>query len=55
MPTHTVGVGGIVVADNKILMIQDKHKSHRFIYKLPGGMTVPFTLSKPKFNEMSLP
>ena len=26
MPTHTVGVGGIVIADNKILMIQDKLK-----------------------------
>ena len=38
MPTHTVGVGGIVIADSKILMIQDKLKSHRSIYKLPGGM-----------------
>jgi len=38
MPTHTVGVGGIVVSNNKILMIQDKLKSHRSIYKLPGGM-----------------
>lgn len=38
MPTHTVGVGGIVIAENKILMIQEKIKSHHSIYKLPGGM-----------------
>ena len=38
MPTHTVGVGGIVVNNNKILMIQDRLKSHSSIYKLPGGM-----------------
>ena len=38
MPTHTVGVGGIVIDDNKILMIQDRLKLHRSIYKLPGGM-----------------
>ena len=37
MPTHTVGVGGIVIADGKILMIQERIKSHRSIYKLPGG------------------
>jgi len=37
MPTHTVGVGGIVISDNKILMIQERIKSHRSIYKLPGG------------------
>ena len=38
MPTHTAGVGAIVIYNNKILMIQEKIKSHRSIYKLPGGM-----------------
>ena len=37
MPTHTVGVGGIVIADGKILMIQERIKSHHSLYKLPGG------------------
>ena len=38
IPTHTVGVGGVVVTDGKILVIQEQIKSHRTIYKLPGGM-----------------
>ena len=37
MPTHTVGVGGIVIANNKILMIQERIKSHHSFYKFPGG------------------
>ena len=41
MPTHTVGVGGIVIANNKILLIKEKLKSHRSKYKIPGGMVEP--------------
>ncbi len=38
MPTHTAGVGAVVIANNKLLMVQEKIKSHRSIYKIPGGM-----------------
>ncbi len=37
MPTHTVGVGGIVIANSKILLIQERIKSHHSLYKIPGG------------------
>lgn len=38
-PTHTIGVGAVVVNDkNELLMVRDRiHTSHS-IYKLPGGM-----------------
>ena len=38
-PTHTIGVGGVVInKNNEILLVQDRIHSSHSIYKLPGGM-----------------
>ncbi len=38
-PTHTTGVGAIVINDkNEILLVRDRISSNHSIYKLPGGM-----------------
>ena len=38
-PTHTIGVGAIVINDNnEILLVRDRISSNHSIYKLPGGM-----------------
>jgi ADP-ribose pyrophosphatase YjhB (NUDIX family) len=38
-PTHTMGVGAIVINDkNEILLVRDRISSNHSIYKLPGGM-----------------
>ena len=38
-PTHTTGVGAIVINDkNEILLVRDRISSNYSIYKLPGGM-----------------
>jgi len=38
-PTHTVGVGAIVInKKNEILLVKDRIHSNHSIYKIPGGM-----------------
>ena len=38
-PTHTLGVGGIVINNNnEILLVRDKIHTSSSIYKIPGGM-----------------
>jgi ADP-ribose pyrophosphatase YjhB (NUDIX family) len=38
-PTHTVGVGAVVINDkNEILLVRDNIHSNHSIYKIPGGM-----------------
>ena len=38
-PTHTMGVGAIVINDkNEILLVRDRISNNHSIYKLPGGM-----------------
>jgi ADP-ribose pyrophosphatase YjhB (NUDIX family) len=38
-PTHTVGVGAVVINDkNELLMVRDRIHTSRSLYKLPGGM-----------------
>jgi len=38
-PTHTIGVGGIVInSKNELLMVKDRIHNNHSIYKLPGGM-----------------
>jgi len=38
-PTHTVGVGAVVINDkNEILLVRDHIHSNHSIYKIPGGM-----------------
>jgi len=41
-PTHTIGVGGVVINDkNELLMVRDRIHTSRSLYKLPGGMLEP--------------
>jgi ADP-ribose pyrophosphatase YjhB (NUDIX family) len=41
-PTHTVGVGAVVINDkNELLMVRDRIHTSRSLYKLPGGMLEP--------------
>jgi len=38
-PSHTVGVGAIVISpDNELLMVRDRIGMQHSLYKLPGGM-----------------
>ena len=38
-PTHTMGVGAVVINDkNELLMVRDRIHNNHSIYKLPGGM-----------------
>jgi len=38
-PTHTIGVGAVVINDkNELLMVRDRIHTSQSLYKLPGGM-----------------
>lgn len=38
-PTHTIGVGAVVINDkNELLMVRDRIHTSSSLYKLPGGM-----------------
>lgn len=38
-PTHTIGVGAVVINENnELLMVRDRIHTSRSLYKLPGGM-----------------
>ncbi|HIP54443.1 MAG TPA: NUDIX domain-containing protein [Sulfurimonas autotrophica] len=38
-PTHTIGVGAVVINDNnELLMVRDRIHTSNSLYKLPGGM-----------------
>jgi len=43
-PTHTIGVGGIVINEKKeLLMVRDRIQLNSSLYKFPGGMVEPAT------------